>query len=317
MPQDSIVHDVTPNYSFRVYGWQWQSAHSCALDTSAGGKILRLDRDLGRVAARGELLDELAAARFRRTPRHIRTIYGDAHVLAQGCACTVSDDLKRTALSHTREDVAAAADNLARLHIALSEVACSQLFPASGARISELMGAALASLDNGRALCRDAPTEFSALLCANIDKVRRRAQLARELMDAAGLDARERSGQSTHSLCFGTYGLDRLAWTRFHRVATLDFGDVRRADPEWDLYTFCRELFALGRHDLIAGALSAYAARTFPAADRDRRAMAYAAFPFAVSRLIGAYRQSERKEHPGWRAALYEALTLDGGAGRE
>ncbi len=317
LEQDSILHGVMTNYAFRVYDWKWLNAQSCALNTSAGAKILRLDRDARLVAARGQLLDELAAARFRRTPRHIRTIYGDAHVLERGYVCTVSDDMKNAALSRTRDDVAAAADNLGCLHAALSEVTCQHLFPEPGARVSEMIGSALASLDDGRVLCRNASSAFSDLLCANIDKVQHKAYLAQSLMDSAGLDARERSGQSKHSLSFGAYGLDRLAWTQWNRVATLDFGDLRRADSEWDLYTFCRELYVKGMNDWIPEALSVYGERMGPSEDRNRRAMAYAAFPFAVSGLVGEYQRSRQKEHPGWSAALYEALTLDGGAGRE
>lgn|GEM_PF-6424434 len=317
MPTERILHEVTPNYAFQVRGWQWHSAQFCVLDTSAGEKILRLDRDARMVAARGRLLDELAAARFRRTPRHIRTLYGHDHVMAQGYACTVSDNLRHTALARTRGDVTAAADNLGRLHAALAAGACQQLFPESRARVSELMSVALASLEDGRSLCRGAPSAFANLLCANIDKVQHKAQLSHSLMEAAGLADRERSDLSHYALSLGRYGLASAAWTRCQRVATLDFGDIRRADPEWDLYTFCRELYIKGRSDLISEALSAYGQQMGKALDRDRRALAYAAFPFAVSRLVGEYRQSGQKEHPGWSAALLAALASDGGDGRE
>lgn len=310
---ESIVHAVVSQYPFRVYEWRWLAADYCRLETDVGRKMLRLEEDATNTAWRGALLDELAAQRFRRTPRLLRTLYGDSLVTVRDLACTVTDDLAHRAVGREETELTAAMENLAQLHNALSSLAdVPHLQPQGRHTVPSL----IQRMEEAKRILQQAAaqednTPFARALHPQARTLLARAARAEATLREAGGLWREQRHDNRH-LTLGGYHLGMVAWTDLEHLATIDFDHVVWGDPEWDLYAFGRALYEQGEARLLPQLVAVYeGARLQSDADRLERLIGFVGFPFAVARVAARYLQSKDRFAERFADELSRACQLD------
>ncbi|MCY0875072.1 MAG: hypothetical protein OWT28_02170 [Firmicutes bacterium] len=310
---ESIVHAVISQYPFRVYEWRWLASDYCRLETDAGRKMLRIERDATAVVWRGELLDALAAQRFRRTPRLLRTVYGDSVVTVRDVACTVTDDWAYRSVSHEAAELVVATENLGDLHAAMNRLArVSHLQPQGRQGTPSLIQRLQEAKQILQATAaRSEETPFGQVFRAHARDVLLRAARAETTFREAGGLARDQQRDCRH-LTLGGYHPGMVAWTDLGHLATIDFDHVIWGDPEWDLYAFGRWLYEQGEVQSLTDLVQRYEQRLGSAdPDRLQRLVGFVGFPFAIARVAAEYVNSKDKADPAHVQALTRAFERD------
>lgn len=311
MEYESILHAVIPHYPMRVHDWQWIRPDACLLHTNYGQKLMRVERDQVQVQVRGQVLDALAIRGIRRTPRHIRTIYGDSFMSVDGYICTVSDHLRFQEVEvpkYLRE----VTENLAHVHSALSDIAVRPVSVPVLPHVSNMLENGINQLERVEVICKnERTTPFSVLLLSNLSAVRERAHRNYALAKAAGIDDQVRTKADRMILVH--YDASSVAFTDLGRMATLGFDEVSIGDPEMDVMSLCRSLYEHGLSEEIPHVLEHYRKARVTDAEFEKRVISVVGYPFSVIDVANSYMHSERRFESVWRTRLFHALRMDSG----
>lgn len=293
-----ILHSVLPRYGLGVRGIVPLDEHTCLVDSDRGVKRLRIDTEARRVKRRHALWEHLAKQGFRRIPRHIRTLYGEALVQVDDLIFTLSDDWEGRQMEVMPLDMRLAGRNLARLHKAVRGLQLEddlalpkrhgtwlERFIRAGDELQERVNA-------WGELTQRNPLQESFLTHA--DWIAEQIGRSVEGLTAGKYVEAARRSEQEGEFALGEYRLSDLRVNQEGRVATLHIDDAVCDLPLYDVAKFAHGLIERGETEMAQIFVNSYA-ETAGLRQQDVVILeAYFDFPHAAYRHIVQYTRLKR-----------------------
>lgn len=241
----SVVHAVEKHYGYRVYDWKWVSGERCRLATDHGRKWLRIEEQSSALR-RSQILDQVALHRYRKTPRLIRTKYGDPLADVQGVLLSLCDDVEHSLLRMNLEDGRLLAMELAKFHLALE-------------------GVSVQSVDHSASLYSDMRMKRASLYDLNqraiqggnafLEHFSRVGQHLIERADRALLTVAkgrmpERIAANSQQLRLGNDPFHAFGRDIYHQISLIEADSIQPGDPEEDVVLALRAIYASPVYEL-------------------------------------------------------------------
>ncbi|ASS74926.1 hypothetical protein CIG75_07975 [Tumebacillus algifaecis] len=296
---DVILEAVLPRYGLGDTGVLPLDEHTLLVDTEDRGvKRLRIERDGAKVELRHALWEHLAKQGYRRVPRHIRTLYGDALVRQGELIYTLSDDWEGRTPDLFPLDMRLCGRNLAKLHQAgkgLQLEGGLELPNRHGTWIDrfakagdELQGRFRAWSELGQKnLLQERFLTHYEWIAEQIDRA------------VAGLVAGKykelaRRSEAASEFAVGDYRLSDVRIDAEGRIATLHIDDAIADLPLYDAAKFAHGLLERGEQEMARVFLDAYG----EAAEMTQQEVivldSYLAFPHAAYRHLSQFHRFKR-----------------------
>jgi CotS family spore coat protein len=290
---DVILASVLPRYDIKVRGIAPLDGHTCLLDTDRGLKRLRLDTDERRVLRRHALWEHLAKGGFRRIPRHIRSLYGEALVTEDDCIYTLSDDWEGRVPEVIPLDMRLAGRNLARLHSAVKGLQLPEeiAMPKRHGTWLERFSKAGDDLEQRHRMWTDVrqKNQLQEQFLASYDWISEQIGSAVEGLVAGKYEETASRAEQEDTFAVGDYRLSDLRIDWEGRVATLHIDDAIADLPLYDAAKFAHGLIERGENDMANLFLDGYAEEAGLSQNEIVILDSYFTFPHAAYRHLMQY----------------------------
>ena len=290
---DVILDSVLPRYGYRVMGIVPLDGQNCLVDSDRGVKRLRIDTDERRVKRRHALWEHLAKQGFRRVPRHIRTLYGEAVLAVGGKIYTLSDERDGRIPVIMPLDMRLVGRNLARLHQAAGGLQLPEelALPRRHGTWLERFSRAGDELSERHAAWSELRSRNPLQECfvENYDWIAEQIGRSVEGLVAGKYEETARRSEQEGQFAVGEYRLHDLRINTEGRVATLNIDEAVADLPIYDAAKFAHSLIERGETEMAQMFLDAYA-ETLGISEQDVVILdSYLAFPHAAYRHVTQY----------------------------
>lgn len=293
-----ILESVFPRYDLLVKGIMPVDEQTCLVDSDRGIKRLRIDTDERRLKRRHAMWEHLAKQGFRRVPRHIRTLYGDAWIKADDQYFTLSDDWDGRVAELTPLDMRLVGRNLAYLHQAAAGLQLGK-----DVELPKRHSTWLNTFTRAGDDLADRKVKWSELSTRNPLQERflthyewiaeKIGQSVEALVAAKYEDVANRS-QQKQEFAVGDYRLSDLRIDNLGRVATLHIDDAIADLPLYDVAKFAHNLLERGEAESARLFLDSYA-ETAGLSQQDVVIIdAYLTFPHSAYRHLLQYNRLKK-----------------------
>lgn len=295
---DAILASVLPRYGVQVRGIEPLDDTTALIISDRGAKRLRIDTDERRVHRRHALWEHLAKQGFRRVPRHIRTLYGEAIVQADGVFCTLSDEWEGRVPEVMPLDMRLAGRNLARLHQVVKglelveEIALPKrhgTWLTRFAKVGDELEQRYVNWNEFRQ--RNA---LQDRFVEHFEWIAEQVGIAVEGLTAGRYEELARRAEQEGAFALGEYRLNDLRIDYEGRVATLHIDDAVADLPLYDAAKFALGLVERGENQMATLFLDSYA-ETMGLSQQEVVVIdSYLAFPHAAYRHLSQYNRLKR-----------------------
>jgi CotS family spore coat protein len=295
---DVIVESVLPRYGMELNGVLPLDERTLFVDTDRGVKRLRIDTDELKVKLRHALWEHLAKQGFRRVPRHIRTLYGDAVIRHGNLIFTLSDNWEGRTPDLYPLDLRLAGRNLARLHQASKGLQLEErlaLPKRHGAWLDRFTkaGDELEARYHAWSELRD-KNPLQERFLAHYDWIAEQIGRAVEGLSAGKYAELARRAEADGQFAVGDYRLSDLRIDEQGRVATLHIDDAIADLPLYDAAKFAHGLLERGEQEMARVFLDAYGEAMQMTQQEIVVLDAYLTFPHAAYRHLTQFQRLKR-----------------------
>lgn len=296
---DVIVESVLPRYGIGVAGVLPLDERTLLVDTEHRGiKRLHIDTDERKVERRHALWEHLAKQGYRRVPRHIRTLYGDAVVRHGDLLYTLCDDWEGRTPDLFPLDMRLCGRNLARLH-----QAGKGLQPIEGAALPKRHGTWIERFAKAGDELQERFHAWSELrqhnplqarFLAHYEWIAEQIGRAVEGLSAGKYEELARQSEADGEFAVGDYRLSDLRIDAEGRIATLHIDDAIADLPLYDAAKFAHGLLERGEQEMARVFLDAYGEEAGMTQQQLVVLDAYLAFPHAAYRHLSQFQRLKR-----------------------
>jgi len=245
------------------------------------------------------LWEHLAKQGFRRVPRHIRTLYGDAWVQVDDTFYTVTDDWEGRAAEPKPLDMRLVGRNLAYLHQAAaglqldSEIA----LPKRHSTWLNTFSRAGDDLANRRAKWSEQGSldPLQERFLTHYEWIAEKIGQSVEALSAAKYEDVARRSEQNQEFAVGDYRLSDLRIDQQGRIATLHIDDAIADLPLYDVAKFAHSLLERREGELARLFLDSYAETSGLSQQEVVIIDAYLTFPHGAYRHLVQYNRSKKK----------------------
>ncbi|KUO96723.1 hypothetical protein [Ferroacidibacillus organovorans] len=297
----NVVHAVEKHYGLHVYDLKWISKERCRLATDHGRKWLRIEEQHSALR-RSLILDQVARHRYRKTPRFIRTKYGEPLAEVQGVFLSLCDDVECRLLRINMEDVQSLAMDLAKFHLALEGVSIQPTVQCESA-YSDMSMKREALYELHQHAIRGGDT-FLETFSHIGPMLLKRADRALLTASEGGMPKRfSVNAQQLRLGCDPFYGFGRDI---YQQVSLIEADSILPGDPEEDVASALRTIYGSSVHEMAQN-VSAIAADFLAVYDevvggnreqRRARIVGLALFPHEYAEIAQDYLKARADHSP-------------------